>query len=293
MTITVTAHLDVHRVRCAVARRAASIAFAEMKARSRSRMPARDVRARLGAEGCNVVTSLPLVPSCRYPMGHVLRTTADAIGHAARLGEAGASLLLVRPDSARHSASMALLSRVHDALDLPICLVDTVVEPYQIYEARAYGVDAVILRPGILSEPHLAGLAERVAGLGMAAIAEVRTVVHAHLAVRAGINIMMISAPVSSPQPQRCSTAMRVPYPDTCGEIRYGLPSGTLALTGQPVRSVAELYENAAAGADAVIAAAGGLDAQHHAALVRRLRAAGQHPACPRLVGASGARASI
>jgi indole-3-glycerol phosphate synthase len=58
---------------------------------------------------------------------------------------------------------------------LPILRKDFLCDPYQIYQARAAGADAVLLIAAYLPMPLLAGLHELALRLGMAALVEVHT----------------------------------------------------------------------------------------------------------------------
>jgi indole-3-glycerol phosphate synthase len=62
---------------------------------------------------------------------------------------------------------------VREAVDLPVLRKDFVLEPYQVYEARAAGADAVLLIAAVLRDDQLGALYRLVRELDMEALIEV------------------------------------------------------------------------------------------------------------------------
>src|SRR5581483_3722289 len=86
--------------------------------------------------------------------------------------EAGAAAISVLTD--RHfKGSLADLSAVRAAVELPLLRKDFIFDPYQLYEARAAGADCVLLIAAMLAPDELRGLAALAGELGMAALVEV------------------------------------------------------------------------------------------------------------------------
>ena len=97
-----------------------------------------------------------------------LDPAAVALDYAA----GGAAAISVLTD--RHfKGSLEDLRAVRAAVDLPILRKDFLFDPYQLYEARAAGADAILLIVAMLAESELASLAALAHELGLAALVEV------------------------------------------------------------------------------------------------------------------------
>jgi indole-3-glycerol phosphate synthase len=84
----------------------------------------------------------------------------------------GAAAISVLTD--RHfKGSLADLSAVRAAVNLPILRKDFIFDPYQLYETRAAGADCVLLITAMLQSDQLQGLAALACELGLAALVEV------------------------------------------------------------------------------------------------------------------------
>ena len=88
---------------------------------------------------------------------------------------AGASAISVLTEQRRFKGSLADLSAVRSAVDLPILRKDFMIDEYQFYEARAYGADLVLLIVAALSKSQLSDYYSLTQELGMSALVEVHT----------------------------------------------------------------------------------------------------------------------
>jgi indole-3-glycerol phosphate synthase len=86
--------------------------------------------------------------------------------------ECGAAAISVLTD--RHfKGSLDDLRAVRAAVNLPLLRKDFIFDPYQIYEARAAGADAILLITAMLEIEQMQSLAALAAKLGMTALVEV------------------------------------------------------------------------------------------------------------------------
>jgi indole-3-glycerol phosphate synthase len=107
------------------------------------------------------------------PSKGVLREDFRPAEIAASYERGGAACLSVLTDQDFFQGSDAALQEARAACGLPVIRKDFIIDPYQIYEARAIGADCVLLIVACLGDAalgHLSGLAQ---GLGMDVLMEV------------------------------------------------------------------------------------------------------------------------
>ncbi len=85
---------------------------------------------------------------------------------------AGADAVSVLTEEAYFQGSSAVLREVRAAVGLPVLRKDFVLSPYQIYEARALGADAVLLIAALLGAETLREYKKTADSLGLACLME-------------------------------------------------------------------------------------------------------------------------
>jgi indole-3-glycerol phosphate synthase len=107
------------------------------------------------------------------PSKGVLRADFDPSAIARSYARHGAACLSVLTDVQFFQGHRDYLRQARDATALPVLRKDFIVDPYQIYEARAMGADCILLIVAALGQDEMVEL-ERVAlGLGMGVLVEV------------------------------------------------------------------------------------------------------------------------
>lgn len=104
----------------------------------------------------------------------------------------GAAAISVLTD-AHFKGSLDDLRAARKATELPILRKDFIFDPYQLYEARAAGADAILLIAAMLKEGQLRSLAALARELGMAALVEVHDAGELAIAERTGSELIGIN----------------------------------------------------------------------------------------------------
>jgi indole-3-glycerol phosphate synthase len=107
------------------------------------------------------------------PSAGELRPGADVSEIAHAYEDAGATAMSVLTEEDNFAGSLADLRAARAACSLPILRKDFVVDPYQLYEARAAGADAVLLIVAALEDADLAALYQRARSLSLDVLVEV------------------------------------------------------------------------------------------------------------------------
>ena len=108
------------------------------------------------------------------PSRGVLVKDFDPMRLARIYNENGASAISVLTDETYFRGHLDYLRQVRAlGLGLPLLCKEFICDPYQVYEARAAGADAILLIAASLDPAYLAELRALVGSLGMAALVEV------------------------------------------------------------------------------------------------------------------------
>jgi indole-3-glycerol phosphate synthase len=86
--------------------------------------------------------------------------------------ENGAAAISIVTDSGNFGTSLDLVRSVRERVSIPVLVKDFIIEPYQIFEARSYGADAVLLIVRLLDLDRLTDLLGLAQQLGMSALIE-------------------------------------------------------------------------------------------------------------------------
>jgi indole-3-glycerol phosphate synthase len=106
------------------------------------------------------------------PSKGVIRSDFQPVELAKAYQAGGASCLSVLTDVDFFQGSLDYLSAIGQAVQLPLLRKDFIIHPYQVYEARAAGADAVLLIAECLEPEQLTSLYQLIRELGMAALIE-------------------------------------------------------------------------------------------------------------------------
>jgi len=179
----------VARKRIDVAARAERADLAELQTRLAQRTPTRSLWHALDMEGVGVMAEIKR----RSPSAGVFAEDVDPAAWAARYEAGGAIAISVLTDEPFFGGSHDDLVTARAATNLPVLQKDFVIGDYQIFEAAAFGADAVLLITGLTLTQDLAGQINLVHRLQMEALVEVHTEDELDEALLAGARIIGIN----------------------------------------------------------------------------------------------------
>jgi tryptophan synthase beta chain len=180
----------------------------------------------------------------RSPSRGPIRADLDPAALAAAYERGGAAAVSVLTEPDHFGGSPEDLAAVRAASALPLLRKDFVTTPYQVWEARAWGADAVLLIVAALGRDGLAALLAEAAGAGLDALVEVHTRAEAAAAAAAGATLVGVNA--------RDLASLQVDA-GRLAAVRDALPAGAVVVAESGIRSRRDVAAAAAAGADAVL----------------------------------------
>jgi indole-3-glycerol phosphate synthase len=109
----------------------------------------------------------------RSPSAGTIREGASCAEVVQAYERGGAAALSILTEEAHFGGSLADLREARAATELPVLRKDFTIDPYQLYEAKAAGADAVLLVVGAMDDRELAQLYREAHALDLDAIVEI------------------------------------------------------------------------------------------------------------------------
>jgi indole-3-glycerol phosphate synthase len=226
---------------------------------------AASLRAVLAEPGVAVIAEIKRASPSRGDLRPDLNAPAQARAYID--GGAAAVSVLTEPDWFK--GDLGDLADVA-ALGVPALRKDFVVDPYQIWEARAAGAAGVLLIVAALDEPTLALLHAEAMAAGLDALVEVHDASEVAACHRVGATLVGVNA--------RDLRTFEVDR-DAFARLRPELPADALAVAESGILSTDDVRRAAADGADAVLVGESLVTAADPTAAVAALVAAGRRDA--------------
>jgi indole-3-glycerol phosphate synthase len=107
--------------------------------------------------------------------------------------EGGAAAISVLTEANYFMGSIDHLAAIREVVGLPLLRKDFIFDPYQVYESRAYGADALLLITAILSQGQLKELTSLSHRLGLRCLVEVHDEDEVERGVLSGVEIIGIN----------------------------------------------------------------------------------------------------
>ena len=128
------------------------------------------------------------------PSKGLLAERFDPVARARAYAAGGAAAISVLTEPDFFLGSLDDLRAVRAAVDAPVLRKDFLLDPYQVYEARAAGADAVLLICALLDDAALGDLLALARALGMDALVEAHDADEAQRAVAAGAGVIGVNS---------------------------------------------------------------------------------------------------
>lgn len=107
------------------------------------------------------------------PSVGVIRADFDPVKIAQAYSNAGANALSVLTDEKYFQGKLEYLHAIRDVVKLPVLRKDFIIDPYQVYESRAFGADAILLIAECLETNELIDLQILATELNLTTLIEV------------------------------------------------------------------------------------------------------------------------
>ena len=218
--------------------------LAAMRADAESRVLTRDF---VGAMRAKIAAGLPAVIAevkKASPSKGVLRADFIPADIAQSYAEHGAACLSVLTDQQFFQGSVDYLKQARASCDLPVLRKDFMIDPYQVYEARAIGADCILLIAACLDDAQMQSLEALAMSLDMAVLVEVHDGLELQRALQLKTPLLGIN--------NRNLKTFDVSLDTTLGLIK-DVPAGHLLVTESGISTVADVQRMRAAGVQAFL----------------------------------------
>jgi len=111
----------------------------------------------------------------RSPSKPVINLTAEVKKVTAGYQQAGAAALSVLTDTHFFGGKNLDIEQIRDFIDIPVLRKDFMFDPYQVYEAKSIGADAILLIAEVLSKDIILQLAKTAHELNLEVLLEIHS----------------------------------------------------------------------------------------------------------------------
>lgn len=109
------------------------------------------------------------------PSAGVIRGDFNMPAIVSAYKEAGVQAVSVLTEEDFFQGSLAYLNEARSLIEAPILRKDFILEPYQVWESRAFGADAILLIADLLTREALTELSQLAASIGLDCLVEAHT----------------------------------------------------------------------------------------------------------------------
>lgn len=223
------------------ARAQKKVSFATLQQMAQTQAAPRDFRRAL-TTGDNIAVIAEIKKSS--PSAGVLREDFNPVAVARSYAAHGAAALSILTDEKFFGGNLENLQKARSVCTLPLLRKDFILSPYQIWEARANGADAILLIVAMLDRSQILELLLAAAETGMQALVEVHNEAELDRALLAGANLIGIN----NRNLQTFEVTLK-----TTERLCKLIPSSCVRVAESGIKSQNDVEHMAACGADAIL----------------------------------------
>ncbi len=176
-------------VREQVERRRRQLPVAALRERELFHVPARGFARAASGECRRIIAEVKKAS----PSRGVIREDFDAVAIAREYASHGASAISILTEEHFFQGSLHFLEQIRGAVTEPLLRKDFIIDPYQLWEAKSYGADAILLIAALLDPSLLHDLIGQAKALSLDALVEVHSEAELNAAVESGAQLLGIN----------------------------------------------------------------------------------------------------
>ncbi len=238
-----------------------AVPLAELRRQAAQQAPALDFAAALKGGRVRIIAEVKKAS----PSRGLLVPDLDPVALAQTYARNGAAAISVLTEAGFFQGSLDFLRQVRRApglKDVPLLRKDFIFAPYQVYESRAAGADAILLIVAILADEQLKALLGLAGELGMQCLVEVHDAAELVRALAAGAGLVGIN--------NRDLRTFRVDLATT-RQLRPLVPDGVVLVSESGIGRRQDIEQLAVWGVDAALVGEALVTAPDVAARLREL----------------------
>jgi indole-3-glycerol phosphate synthase len=239
--------------------RQTKIPLSELKAVIREKAPPLDFGAALVGNNIRLIAEVKKAS----PSKGLLCPDFNPAGLASTYARCGAAAISVLTETRHFQGSLEHLATVRNEVpDIPLLRKDFIVKPYQVFESRAWGADAILLIAAILSDKELKELITLTHTLSMQSLVEVHNERELERALTCQAKIIGIN--------NRNLDTMTVDI-ETTGRLRPLIPPGQIVVSESGIKERGDIQKLRKLGVNAALIGEALVTAANIPAMIKEL----------------------
>ena len=223
-----------------VEQRKKALPLASLQERIAQQKPPLDFTAAITSDHIRLIAEIKQAS----PSRGILHPDLNPVDLARTYVEGEAAAISVLTEANYFMGSIDRLSAIRQEVELPLLRKDFIFDPYQIYESRAYGADALLLIVAILEQARLEELLLLSRSLGLSCLVEVHSEDEVERALNSGADVIGIN--------NRDLNTFVVDI-DTTRRLRSFIPPGRVVVAESGIRSRSDVERLAEWGINAIL----------------------------------------